>query len=167
VPPASAPILFGAPAPPGDLLPWGWAVDRLVEARTYWVATTRADLRPHCRPVWGVWLTDGFWFSTGSVARDNLPDRPAISVHVDDEAQVVVVEGAGARCLDRADLLRMCEAYGRKYDHQMTPNDRGEVHDADGNGGPVFTVRPHVVFGWGRELATPTRWRFSEPGCAP
>ena len=63
-PTAAPPVLYGAPAPPGDLLPWSWAEQQLVTARTYWIATTRPDGRPHCRPVWGVWLPDGFWFST-------------------------------------------------------------------------------------------------------
>jgi hypothetical protein len=71
-PTAAPPVMFGAPAPPGELLPWSWAQQRLETARTYWIATTRPDSRPHCRPVWGVWLPDGFWFSTGSLARHNL-----------------------------------------------------------------------------------------------
>ena len=40
-PTAAPPILYGAPAPPGELLPWSWAEQRLVAARTYWIATTR------------------------------------------------------------------------------------------------------------------------------
>ncbi|UQT57067.1 pyridoxamine 5'-phosphate oxidase family protein [Streptomyces durmitorensis] len=46
---------------PGELLPWAWAAQRLTAARTYWIATTRPDGRPHTRPVWGVWLEDGLW----------------------------------------------------------------------------------------------------------
>jgi hypothetical protein len=91
-PTAAAPILFGAPAPPGDLLPWSWAEQRLAAARTYWIATTRRDGRPHCRPVWGVWLPDGFWFSTGSLARHNLLANPEITVHLESGTEVVAVE---------------------------------------------------------------------------
>jgi hypothetical protein len=78
-PTAAPPVLYGAPAPPGELLAWSCAEQRLVAARNYWIATTRPDGRPHCRPVWGVWLPDGFWCSTGSLARHNLltnADRP-------------------------------------------------------------------------------------------
>jgi hypothetical protein len=35
------------------LLPWSVAVERLTEARNYWIATTRPDGRPHAMPVWG------------------------------------------------------------------------------------------------------------------
>ena len=52
-PTAAPPVLHGAPAPPGELL-WSRAEQRLVAARTYWIATTRPDGRPHCRPVGGV-----------------------------------------------------------------------------------------------------------------
>jgi Pyridoxamine 5'-phosphate oxidase len=95
-PTAAPPVLYGAPAPPGDLLPWSWAEQRLVAARTYWIATTRPDGRPHCRPVWGVWLADGFWFSTGSLARHNLAANPQITVHLESGDQVVIVEGVAA-----------------------------------------------------------------------
>src|SRR6266511_4118734 len=49
-------------------LPWRWATTRLTAARSYWIATTRPDGRPHTRPVWGVWLDGRFYFSTGSLA---------------------------------------------------------------------------------------------------
>ncbi len=48
------------------LLAWDWAVERLTKARNYWVATTCPDGRPHCVPVWGVWLDDAFYFSSGA-----------------------------------------------------------------------------------------------------
>lgn len=161
IPPASAPILFGAPAPPADLLGWSWAEDRLINARNYWIATTRPDGRPHCRPVWGVWLSDGFWFSTGSLARHNLDTRPAISVNLEDGDEVVVLEGISASCTDLSDLQRMCDVYGPKYDYPLAPTEDGEVRDADGTGGPVFHVMPNVVFGWRREMTSPTRWAFA------
>jgi hypothetical protein len=92
-PTAAPPVLYGAPAPPGELLPRSWAEQRLVAARNYWIATTRPDGRPHCRPVWGVWLPDGFWFSTGSLARHNLAANPQITVHLESGDQVVILEG--------------------------------------------------------------------------
>ena len=95
-PTAAPPLMFGAPAPPGELLPWSWAHQRLETAHTYWIATTRPYGRPHCRPVWGVWLADGFWFSTGSLARHNLATNPQITVHLDSGTEVVIVEGVAA-----------------------------------------------------------------------
>lgn len=126
-------------------------------ARDYWIATTRPDGRPHCRPVWGVWLCDGFWFSTGSLARHNLVTRPAISVNLEDGDEVVVLKGSGTSCTDLSDLQRLCDVYGPKYDYPLTPTEDGEVRDSGGTGGPAFHVTPNVVFGWRRDMTSPTR----------
>jgi hypothetical protein len=159
-PQASAPIMFGQPAPPGRLLPWAWAHQRLIEARNYWIVTVRSDRRPHARPVWGVWLADGFWFSTGSLARHNLAVDPGISVHLESGAEVVIVEGTAEQVTEAAALQAMCDAYNPKYDWSIRPTDDG-VADADGNAGPVFRVTPRVVFGWENDMGAPTRWTFT------
>jgi hypothetical protein len=33
------------------------------------------------------------------------------------------------------------------------------ISDADGNGGPVFAIRPVTVLGW-PDMQSATRWRF-------
>ena len=152
--------MFGAPAPPGDLLPWEWAEQRLQEARHYWIATTRLDGSPHTRPVWGVWLADGFWFSTGSLARFNLGLNPAMSVHLEDGDEVVIAEGAAVPERVTAALEPMCDAYGPKYDYPIRAID-GEVRDSSGVGGPAFHFVPQRIFGWAQGMTNPTRWAFS------
>jgi hypothetical protein len=164
-PRASVPIMYGSPAPAGDLLPWSWAEERLVRARNYWIASTRPDGAPHCRPVWGVWLPDGFWFSTGSLATANLAANPAITVHLEDGQEVVVLEGVAATEPDPVSVQAMCEAYGPKYDYPLTAVD-GEVRDSSGLGGPAYLARPHRVFGWDRDMTNPTRWTFDLAGQA-
>jgi len=159
VPESSAPLMFGAPAPPGDLLPWEWAEQRLQEARNYWIATTRPDGSPHTRPVWGVWLADGFWFSTGSLAIANLKVNPAITIHLEDGDEVVIAEGRAERATSTASLEPMCEAYGPKYDYPIRPVD-GEVRDSSGVGGPAYRFIPARGFGWDAGMACPTRWLF-------
>ncbi|MGC7101581.1 pyridoxamine 5'-phosphate oxidase family protein [Amycolatopsis lurida] len=159
-PRSSVPIMYGAPAPPGGLLPWEWARRRLAGARNYWIATTRPGGRPHCRPVWGVWLDTGFWFSTGSLAVGNLSSNDQITVHLEDGQEVVIVEGTARMGHDREALRPLCEAYGPKYDYPISPREDGTVVDDLGLGGPAFHVVPEVVFGWDRDMASPTRWRF-------
>jgi hypothetical protein len=151
--------MFGSPAPAGELLPWAWAEERLRGAREYWIATTRRDGAPHCRPVWGVWLDDGYWFSTGSLARRNITENPVISVHTGDGREVVIIEGVARIERDLASMQAMCDAYGPKYDYPLTVAD-GEVHDSSGTGGPAYRVVPHRVFGWDQDMASPTRWSF-------
>ena len=78
-PTASRPRMFGG-HPKAVPLAWKWAVAQLVEARNYWVDTTRPDGRPHSRPLWGLWQDNAFYFSTGSLAGQNLIHNPATTV---------------------------------------------------------------------------------------
>jgi hypothetical protein len=139
-PRASAPILFGEPAPAGVLLEWSWAQDRLVRARNYWVSTTRRNGAPHVRPIWGIWLDDCFWFSTGSLARHNLLANTETTVHLENGDDVVIVEGIAQHLTNREQLQRMCDVYNRKYDWTMEPAESG-VTDAD-RGGASLSCRP-------------------------
>src|SRR5579863_2104277 len=77
------------------ILPWKWAQDRLRKSRQYWIATTRPDGSPHVMVIWGLWLEDGFYFSTGGNSRKakNLAANPRCVICSDDSAQAVIVEG--------------------------------------------------------------------------
>ena len=103
------------PTKPFELLPWSWAEDRLAEARTYWVATTSPDGRPHVRPVWGVWRDGAVWFSTGSRIATHLERDPRASVHLDDGDRAVILEGPIELVSDHDALVGFAEAYG-SYD---------------------------------------------------
>jgi len=164
-PTATPPTMFGTPAPPGELLPWSWAQQRLVAARTYWIATTRLDGRPHSRPVWGVWLPGGFWFSTGSLARHNLSANPHITVHLESGTEVVIVEAVAAAVTGADRLQAFLAAYNAKYGWHAFATDDG-VADSSGAAGPAYRLRPQVVFGWDTDLRTATRWSFADPTTA-
>ena len=111
LPSPSRPILYGAPAPEGELLPWSWADDRLRQACNYWVVSVRPSGRPHSRPVWGVWLDDGFWFVTASLAQANILTNPAVSMHLEDGTSSVIIEGRIERAAAAADVQRLADAY--------------------------------------------------------
>jgi hypothetical protein len=166
-PTAATPLLYGAPAPPGELLAWSWAERRLVAARHYWIATTRPDGRPHTRPVWGAWLADGFWFSTGSLARGNLRTNPQITLHLERGDQVVIVEGVAAPVTGAGRLRAFVAAYNQKYDWGAAATDEGFIDSPGGPVTPVFRVRPRVVFGWDTDLRAPTRWSYADPATTP
>src|ERR1700704_1250787 len=107
-PVASRPRMFGGVAEP-MLLPWSWALDRLAHARSYWIATTRADGRPHSRPVWGVVVGEAVYFSTGSLAVANLAHRPEISLHTESATELVILEGVATIEIDRSVIARVCD----------------------------------------------------------
>jgi hypothetical protein len=152
--------MFGGHLEP-VLLPWAWATERLTHARNYWIATTRLDDRPHTRPVWGVWLDDAFYFSTGSLAAESLPHRPEITVHLESGSEVVIIEGLAHVVGERELVVRIVDTYNPKYHWEIDPDDLP---------GPFYEVRPRVVFGWISDDSgldggagfhgSATRWRF-------
>lgn len=162
-PEPSQPWMFG-----GHLkqvrLPWKWATERLTHAHNYWIATTRSDGKPHTRPVWGVWLEDAFYFSTGSLAAQNLAVSPAITVHLESGSEVVIIEGVAEPISDAALVERVVNLYNQKYHWDVDPTNLP---------GPFYAVRPQVAFGWLSDASgldqgsafhgTATRWRLKRP----
>jgi nitroimidazol reductase NimA-like FMN-containing flavoprotein (pyridoxamine 5'-phosphate oxidase superfamily) len=137
------------------LLPWSWAVERLTKARNYFISTTREDGRPHLMPVWGVWLDDSFFFSTGPDSRKakNLAVNNFCAISPEGADEAVIVEGTAAQLTDPSLVKRVLEAYNKKYKWNM-----------DGSEGPIYSVRPRIAFGFdindGLFIGSATRWKF-------
>jgi hypothetical protein len=163
VPVASRPYMPGygiLPANEGrGLMPWEWAVERLTRARNYWIATASVGGQPHCVPVWGVWLDDAFYFSSGAQSRKarNIAANPKCVVCPENGDEAVSLEGAVEKVIDAATLKRFVEAYNPKYGWDLKVE---TVLDL----GPVFAVRPRKVLGFDdtpEEFAgSATRWTF-------
>jgi nitroimidazol reductase NimA-like FMN-containing flavoprotein (pyridoxamine 5'-phosphate oxidase superfamily) len=139
----------------GDgLLPWTWVAKKMNSCRTFWLATIYAGYaRPHVMPVWGVWLDDAFFLSTGRKSRkgQNLAANPACTITNDDGEEAVIVEGLATEVKSAAALDRIAAAYEKKY--KMDPRGMGE---------PIFRVLPRQVFGFVEKSFTKsaTRWKF-------
>jgi hypothetical protein len=144
------------------LLEWSWATERLVKAHNYWLATTRPDARPHLMPVWGIWLEDGFYFSTGRQSRKarNLAVNPncVISTEVADGAKIndaIIIEGTVKEVTDQVSRQKFADLYSTKYRWDM-----------EGFAEPVYLVRPAVAFAFieGADdfTGTATRWVFDD-----
>jgi len=140
------------------LLPWAWVARKMNGCRTFWLATIRPRLhagqgRPHVMPVWGVWLDDAFFFSTGRKSRkgQNLAANPACTITNDDGEEAVIVEGSAEEVKGAAVLERFEAAYIKKY--KMDPLGMGE---------PIFRVRPSRVFGFVEKTfpQSATRWKL-------
>lgn len=135
------------------LLPWKWAEERLKKSHNYWISTTRPDGRPHVMLVWGLWLNDLFYFSTGRTSRKgrNLEKNPNCVVCTEVAEEAVIVEGAVEEVADSDVIGKFVEDYDRKYHWKVDPKM-----------GPIFTVRPRVAFGfWEADFpGSATRWNF-------
>src|SRR5687768_5607271 len=120
------------------LLPWSWAEERLAGGRNYWVTTIRPDGRPHVMPVWGIWLNDAFYFSSGRQSRKarNLATNPHCVICPEGADEAVIVEGVAAEVTDAAELSQFADVYSAKYQLEVNPAEN-----------PVYAVRPQVVFG--------------------
>jgi PPOX class probable F420-dependent enzyme len=143
------------------LLPWAWAVERLTGSREYWVATVRADGRPHLAAVWGVWLGGAVWFSSSAAsakARDLRAD-PRCSISTADPHQPVVVDGTARERGSEPDRRRFLELVDAKYAV------RYGLDFLDGVQNVCFEVRPDRVIGLDDAdfTGSPTRWTFA-PG---
>jgi nitroimidazol reductase NimA-like FMN-containing flavoprotein (pyridoxamine 5'-phosphate oxidase superfamily) len=136
------------------LLSWMWVARKMNGCRTFWLSTIRAEQgTPHVMPVWGVWVDDAFFFSTGRKSRkgQNLAANPACTVANDNGEEAVIVEGSATPLEDASALERVARAYKKKY--KMDPRDMKE---------PIFYLRPNKVFGL-IEKSFPksaTRWTF-------
>lgn len=141
------------------LLPWSHATDQLERARNYWLATSGSDGRPHCMPVWGIWIDEHFVFSTGPTTKKarNLTENPNAVIHLESGAQVVILE-CRVREVTASDALEAFRiTYNAKYDWDFTTDQL--------SAGGVFGLWPITAFAWcgdhGEEFSgTATRWKF-------
>jgi nitroimidazol reductase NimA-like FMN-containing flavoprotein (pyridoxamine 5'-phosphate oxidase superfamily) len=140
------------------LLKWAWVARKMNACRTFWLGTIHSgkgvtQSRPHVMPVWGVWLDDAFFFSTGRKSRkgQNLAANPACTVTNDHGEEAIIIEGDARQVDAAATLERVAVVYKKKY--KMDPRGMNE---------PIFEVRPTKVFAF-IEKSFPksaTRWRL-------
>ena len=129
---------------------WSRVVERMSEARNYWVATSRVGGPPHVVPVWGVWLNSRFHFFTDedSLKGRNIRRDPRAVVHLESGDEVVVIEGELVSQPPTGEIVR---AYEDKYEMSL-----GE------DPGNVYTLNAFKVLAW-TESDFPknaTRWQF-------
>ena len=132
---------------------WSWVVERMTEARSYWVATTRADGRPHVMPVWGVWVNDAFHFGTDtdSLKAHNIRRDPRAAVHLESGDEVVILEGSFEEVSSTPEMV---SEYERKYEMPI-----GDAPDASEG---VYRLSLNKALAWTESdfPKTATRWRF-------
>ena len=142
------------PANAGELLPWSWALERLVKSRGYWLSTVSPDGRPHLAPMWGVFIDPYFCFGTDVLSRKarNLEDNRHVCVAIDDTFETVFIEGT-VEAIPIEMLNEYFSLYSAKYDLTV------ENLNAAGS----FRVVPEKAFGYIDDERFPniaTRWTF-------
>jgi nitroimidazol reductase NimA-like FMN-containing flavoprotein (pyridoxamine 5'-phosphate oxidase superfamily) len=148
---------YGLPEHNKGLLPWKWADERLAKSHNYWVTTVRGDGRPHTMVVWGLWLANVFYFSTGRESQKsrNLRSNPNCVVCNELAHEAVIVEGVAREVRKSEARKRFFRLYERKYKFDMAPYEKE----------PIWAAHPVKVFGLDEKLTLnrATRWIFSGP----
>jgi hypothetical protein len=143
--------------PPGTLLAWSTVEEWLLNARTYWLTTTRPDGRPHAVPLWGVWIGGALGFSTGAetATARNLATNASALAHPGNGDQVAIIEGTVEGFPKGPTLTNFAEQYERKYNWPFDP---------DAPPGPIFRLVADRVLSWDADadlVQTMARWEFS------
>jgi nitroimidazol reductase NimA-like FMN-containing flavoprotein (pyridoxamine 5'-phosphate oxidase superfamily) len=140
---------------PSRLLAWDVVVARLVEATHYWLATVRADGRPHVVPLDGLWIDNRLYFggSNKTVRHRNLMANPHVTLHLDDGGSAVIVEGTCEVTVPGKDgAERLWAASNEKY---------GYAPPLSAYLAGVWTLSPTRVLAWTDLTADATRFLFT------
>ena len=151
VPIADRPVIpgYGVPEVAEGILPWIHVVERLELARNYWVGSSSPEGKPHCVPVWAVWLDDALYFGVGPRSARNLETNPRVTIHLESGDDVVIVGGTAEPFVDPDNVIfpRVAERSAAKYDWR--PDEPGG-----------YVLRPGTAYAWSSFPADATRWRF-------
>ena len=150
-------------------LPWARAL-RLLEGdsgKTFWLATTNPDGRPHVAAVGALWVDGKIYFTSSTRTRKgrNLVAHAECVLSVTLAGMDLVVEGAAVRVTDRPTLLLLAKRYAAQgWPASVSGTALTAKYSAPSAGPPpwnLYAVKPVTAFGvataepWGA-----TRWRF-------
>jgi nitroimidazol reductase NimA-like FMN-containing flavoprotein (pyridoxamine 5'-phosphate oxidase superfamily) len=155
-------------SPPGATATrWEDTRAALEAAEVSWIATVRADGRPHITPLVAIWLDDALHFCTGETEQKavNLRGNPNVILLTGcnqwDGGMDVVAEGRAVRVTDHGTLERLAEAWTHKWDGRWGYEAGQEGFKSDESEDVlVFTVRPDKVFAFAKGAFGQTRHAF-------
>ena len=152
---------YGLPDTDEGLLDWATVEERLVASKHYWLATVRPDARPHVVPRWGVWLDQKFYYDGSPATRHarNAEANPACTLHLEDGARAVILDGRSEAARADADGLgaRISAAFAKYHDDGYSPAPDAWAGE-QGGGLRVFT--PSTALAWTTFPTDATRFVF-------
>jgi hypothetical protein len=141
---------------PKKKLAWATVTAELERAKQYWLATVRADGRPHVVPLDGIWL-DNVWYYGGSeksVHHRIVLANPKVVMHLPDAFTVVIVEGRVRQTRPASEVAqRLAGLSNEKY------AEYGYTNNADAYA-QVLGLYPERVIAWTSYPTDATRFRF-------
>lgn len=153
---------YGVPEHTDGMVEWSTVETRLVEARHYWLATARADGRPHVVPRWGVWLDGALYYdgSPDTVHARNAEGNPACTLTIGEGADAIIIEGHSRRSEPVVGELgeRIAAAIGGKYGDDGYRPEPDAWSDAEAGG--LRIVTPTKAMAWFSFPGDLTRFHF-------
>jgi len=162
-----------APLPwsrPKDLLDATSRAPREGEAvahRSWWLATTRPDGRPHLTAVGALWSDGILYFTSGAGSRKsrNLAANPRCAISVVLEGLDLAIEGSAAITREAATLERLCVLYNQQgWEPTVKAGAFTAPYSAPSAGPPpwdLYAMTLVTIFGVATaEPYGATRWRF-------
>ena len=138
---------------------------------THWLATARADGKPHMTAVGAMWVEDRFYFTSGARTRKSrdLAVDPRCVVAVSLPDLDLVVEGTAAKVTDTPTLERLAALYDQHGWPAEAKDGAITAPYSAPSAGPapwdLYEMTPEVAFGVATaEPHGATRWRFDTDG---
>lgn len=121
---------------------WRSIEARLSREPTIWLATVRADGRPHMAPLWYIWLDGQIYIATGAGSQKyvNLRGNQSVALALPDASNVIIVEGE-AHAADRKAVERLGEHFYHKYEWDFRYDEDEEWR--------LVEVTPLKILAWG------------------
>lgn len=158
--------------PGAEARPWHEVTTVLQHNQMFWLATVRADGRPHTVPLPAIWLDDVLYFCTGSAEQKvvNLAHSPTCVLSTGtpemNSGLDVAVEGSAERVTEPDLLHRLAGRWQAELDWAYDVVPGGFAHppaspQAEADPVLVFGVRPTKVLAFGKGVPfTQTRFRL-------
>ena len=140
---------------PHRVLTWAEVEPKLVASKTYWLATTRRDGRPHTVPVDGIWWEGALYFGgdPATVHVQNLRTNPRAVVHTESGESPVIAEGVAEwHQPSRDEMGSLVQATQAKYGYLVSP---------DSYRAGTWRLAPVRVLAWNVLYEDATRFTFA------
>jgi general stress protein 26 len=143
-------------------IPWRKVDIWLQSYRSIWLSTTRPDGRPHCVPVWYIWLGDEkrVYIVTHytAVKAKNLAHQPYVVLTAGNADDSIILEGTAHLVTETAERERINRLWMEKY-VDPTSGAQATVGGADDR---MFRVEiSHIMIWEYGNIASRTDWRFN------
>jgi general stress protein 26 len=136
-------------------------------AELFWLATVRADGRPHVVPLVAVWLDGAIHFCTASTEQKaiNLRANPHVVIMTGcngwEDGLDVMIEGVAMQVTEHSVLERLTKAWLKKWDGRWKYDVlNGGFHSGEDDAELVFAVKPAKVLAFRKGKFSHTRHRF-------